>query len=117
MGSGFMAVNADNYNIQSIVPTFPENAEDPLGNSEAQIQELLTGGTIGVVYHYLVSGKAEKGFDGVGWYTINKSTGNYTKATKTFQPGEGFLYSAPAPYMVDDNDDEIDLPSYLTFQE
>ena len=100
--------------IQKLVPSFPEDAEDPLGDGEAQIQEVGTGGEIGTVYMYLTASCSYPGFDGAGWYTQEGST--FVKATRTFSAGEGFLYAAPYAYKMD-GDDEEQLSTYLTFQE
>ena len=99
--------------IQKLVPSFPEDAEDPLADCEAQVQEISTGGEIGTIYFYLVSGSTKTGFDGAGWYTYD--AGIYTKATKTFAPGEGFLYMAPYAFMME-SEDEVQLTTYLTFE-
>ena len=108
---------ATSLDIQKIVPTFPEEAEDPLGNDEAQIQELLPGGSIGVIYYYRLTGNVAKGFNGPGWYTVDEKTGNMTKSDKAIGAGEGIFYYAPDPYMIGDDDEDVYLPSYLTFQE
>ena len=100
--------------IQKLVPSFPEDAEDPLGDGEAQIQEVGTGGEIGTVYMYLTASCSYPGFDGAGWYT--QEGGTFVKATRTFSAGEGFLYAAPYAYKMD-GDDEEQLSTYLTFQE
>ena len=116
MGSGFLTVgtSTDSYSIQSLIPQYPADAEDPLGDGEAQIQEVGTGGEIGTVYMYLTASCSYPGFDGAGWYTQEGST--FVKATRTFSAGEGFLYAAPYAYKMD-GDDEEQLSTYLTFQE
>ena len=100
--------------IQKLVPSYPEDAEDPLEDMAAQIQEVGTGGEIGTIYVYLTASCDYPGFEGAGWYTQEGST--FVKATRTFSAGEGFLYAAPYAYKMD-GDDEEQLSTYLTFQE
>ena len=99
--------------VQKLVPTLPEDAVDPLADGDAVIQVLTPEGEIHIAdfIYYLVPGSKKTGFEGAGWYT--KSGTTYTKATKVFKPGEGFIYSSPYACDEDDND----LPTYLTFEE
>ena len=106
MGSGFMSIGgtADSYSIQDLVPQFPDDADEDLEDTAAQIQEVGTGGEIGTVYMYLTATSTRPGFDGAGWYTREGST--YVKSTKTFTRGMGFLYAAPYAYKEVGDDEE-----------
>ena len=106
MGSGFMSIGgtADSYSIQDLVPQFPDDADEDLEDTAAQIQEVGTGGEIGTVYMYLTATSTRPGFDGAGWYTRDGST--YVKSTKTFTRGMGFLYAAPYAYKEVGDDEE-----------
>ena len=96
--------------IQKMTPSFPAEAAWELGDNEAQIQTLDDAGIVNAVYFYLPAGSANAK-SGAGWYT--REAGVYTFATKVFAPGEGFIYMAP--YVEDDEEDEIE--TYLTFGE
>ena len=96
--------------IQKLVPASNPNAVDPMADGEAQIQTLNDGGATDQTYFYLIGG-AESAMPNAGWYTL--SGGVYTLATKTFGPGEGFIFMSP--YAEDDEGDE--LPTTLTFNE
>ena len=98
--------------IQKLSPVPPAEAVDELTDASAVIQEIDDFGTPSTQYFYLVDGSADAS-NGAGWYTFNESTFTYTYASKTFDPGEGFLYVAP--YFEDSEGDE--LGSALTFAE
>ena len=96
--------------IQKLVPATNPDAIDPLEDGGCNIQMFDEGGATATTYFYLVGG-ASSAMPTAGWYTL--SGGVYTYATKTFAPGEGFLYMSP--YAEDDDGDE--LPTTLTFNE
>ena len=101
---------AVDMSIQKLSPVPPTDAVDGLDDGGAVIQEIDDFGAPSAEYVYLVEGSPVAS-DGAGWYTY--SAGVYTYATKSFAPGEGFLYVAP--YFEDSEGDE--LGSALTFAE
>ena len=101
-----------NLSIQKLTPKGTAQAATELGDGGAVIQEIDDYGEVIASYLYFLEGSPETSGGAAGWYSFESGTG-YVYATKTFTPGEGFLYQAP--YFEDAGGDEIG--SYLEFDD
>lgn len=102
-GGMFIGVNSDYCDIQSIIPQFPADATDAPLDGAYVIQELDDYGTFVQDYYWLLAGSDNATNGEAGWYTLSGIT--YTKAVRTFERGEGFIFAAP--YYEDKDGNEL----------
>ena len=102
----------ENVSIQKLTPVATSEAATELEDAGAIIQEIDDYGEVIATYSYFLEGSSNTGGGVAGWYQFVSGSG-FVFATKTFAPGEGFLYQAP--YFEDAGGEEIG--SYLQFAE
>ena len=106
-GGMFIGVNSDYCDIQSIIPQFPADATDAPLDGAYVIQELDDYGTFVQDYYWLLAGSPSATNGEAGWYTYAAGVG-YTKAARTFERGEGFIFAAPYYEDTDGNELPVD---------
>ncbi len=103
-GGMFIGVNSDYCDIQSIIPQFPADATDAPLDGAYVIQELDDYGAFVQDYFWLLEGSLDATDGKAGWYTRDANM-VYTKAVRTFERGEGFIFAAP--YYEDSDGNEL----------
>ena len=99
--------------IQQLIPVPNADAENELQDDAANIAVIDEYGETIEQYTYFIDGSPAATNGQAGWYIWDDGAGAYVRATRVFQPGEGFIYTAP--YYYNEATGEDDMPSDLNF--